>query len=184
MKKITPIVILLIIICSCNQKESNLRSDYNKYITALNNGNYEISTEMVPNELYKDVSKEKVIEQLKWARDNYGAMNIDSLQIFKINKIEEENNILYTKIDYKAIVILNLLESKKHRAKKLIDSFKLKYKNGTVAYDSVNLIIKIYTNSHSYCISKDKGKSWKFLENVDNTEFINLVPEEILQSYD
>lgn len=183
MRRLTYLLIMFISF-SCSSKMENLEQDYRLYIKALNKADYETATTLVSQKLFENTSRDQVIEQLGLIRKNYGELIIDSLNFIKCYDFIEQNDTLYTKVDYSSIIKIGLLESKKERAEKFYTGFCNLYSSENVFYDSIDYNFKIYTTGTFYCLSSTNGNDWTFLEDMHVSIYQNIIPEEVLNKLD
>ena len=174
------IIISLIVLFGCNLKEQNLKKDYSNYLSSLNDSDYKNSLSFIPTKLFEIVSKDKIIEQLDFVKNEYGKLHVDSLSVTEIKPMIEFHDTLYTKVNYSAIIVLNLKQEKINRAEALLDGFEKKYSKNSIRFDKKNLEFRIRNSSSFYGISADRGNNWKFLENLHESIYSRIIPSNVL----
>lgn len=184
----TFIIILSFYFSSFGQKnyQDIFNNDLIKYTNAYNNKNWEVVASMIYPKLYTISPREAIIEQLK---------SIDSSGItllFDFNKINKTSDIVtvgkesFCLLSYNCKLKISLSGKMIEAAETMKSVFQAQYKDGIINYDSTSHVINIDANLYMYAISRDKGKTWTYMEKNDSMSYIfdSLIPKKALKKFE
>ncbi|WP_394706642.1 hypothetical protein [uncultured Draconibacterium sp.] len=174
------IFIIIVSFSIYNVQSQNLERDYLKYLNALNNSNYDEAMDFIPEKVFEIASKESIIEQFEFIKNEYGKLYTANFKIIESKSIIEHLDTLYSKVYYSADVVLELKDDKLNRVESLIASFGQKYPKDNIKFNKNKSEIRIKNLNSFYAISTDEGENWKFLENVHETIYSRFIPSKIL----
>jgi len=163
--KIGLLGLFIILTFSCNTAEQNYKENINEtvdlFIKTKNLGDYQKLITLMPNELFEIYPIANAINMWTKADQQNGFMRINNFKITDYGQFLHNNNKIYTKLKYEAIVAN---ERKEPYSDFLLKYMQKEFGDNNVTFDSTSHSYLINNTSYLVAIGEQDGKTWKYLE--------------------
>lgn len=193
MKKVIPFLLLFIFTAACTSAEkeaqANLskdelreifRKDMNKYLSLINNADYDKAFDFIPAKVFEMATKEQMIDMYTQLEERGMRMEMDIFKITEISKVIPDGNTNYCKFMYDGKITVHLSGMLLGMKDELVTQFETQYEGASMQVFEEK--IEIALAQTIFAVSDEGSKDWKYVEynNTSKEQMHKIIPIEII----
>ena len=183
--KVTPLLIIILIISSCagnfENERQELSAEFVNYIELTNAGNFEAAMEYLPSDIY---SQEQKTEEANYSQSFLDKPEISDFKIkseYNIDTIISDGKSIFSRISYSSVMTgdMSFLQDSTGSLENIYNQVKRDkefFGEENVEFNTETLTSKITINDFLYA-RKDEEGVWSIFSNNDLTS--SIIPKEI-----
>ena len=194
MKKIIPLLVLLIVAFACSDagkaeqakmSENELRSVFNKdmseYLRYINAQDYDKAFDFLPDAIFKLSSKRDLMQVYEQMEDNGMRLEMKMLELTDISKVKTKDNDNYCRFNYEGTLIMYVSGEMADMKGLLLNQFESQYENARGReYDDR---IEIDITQTVFAVSVEGSADWKYVEynNTSKAAIDKVIPMDVVK---